>query len=346
LSRTLVIGAGGQIGSDLVPALAAQGHEVWMLDMLPYEATHARALLERALADDPGWRRRWIVGDVAAQPTMQLIEELAPDVIFHMAAILSAVGERDPSRCWDVNMNGLRGVLDVLARLAQDGQRRRIVWPSSIAAFGPLPGGDEPPRVPNEHPLLPTTMYGVTKVAGELLGAYYARTQGVDFRSLRFPGLLSATEPGGGSSDYANEMFFAAARGKRAVQVFVREDSRIPFMHMDDAVRALQLLSEADESALLRRTYNVSSFAPSAAEIAAAIEDLGHPLQVRYVPDPRQAIVDSWPDDMDDRAARADWGWAPRYDLAATTRRLIADIRQLDGAAPDAAPVERAADRG
>lgn len=341
MSRTLVIGAGGQIGSDLIPALAADGHEVWMLDLRPPEATQAGAVLERALAGDPTWRQRWITGDIAAPGTMQRIEELAPDVVFHMAAILSAVGERDPGRCWDVNMAGLRGVLDVLARLGKDGTRRRIVWPSSIAAFGPLPEGDEPEALPNEHPLLPTTMYGVTKVAGELLGAYYAAKQGVDFRSLRFPGLLSATEPGGGSSDYANEMYFAAARGESAVTVFVREDARIPFMHMDDAVRSLRLLADAPEEQLTRRTYNVTSFAPRASEIAASIRGLGHELAVSYVPDQRQAIVDSWPTDMDDRVARADWNWQPQLDLDATSRRLIADIRAADAGAE---PAEQSAE--
>ena len=328
MTRALVIGAGGQIGSDLVPALIAAGHEPWMFDLRePSSGTEAH--LDQALPTDPGWRERWIVGDAASHDLEQAIERLEPPLVFHLAAMLSATGEADPARCWHVNMDSLRIALDALA--AQDG-RPVIVWPSSIAAFGPLPasqgyGGHA--KVPNEFPMLPTTMYGVTKVAGELLGSWYAHNRAVDFRSLRFPGLLSAVEPGGGSSDYANLMYFAAARGRSTVSVFVNEQARIPFMHMADAVAALLSLAGADERRLTRRVYNVSAFAPRAAEIARSIQQAGIPLQVAYLPDHRQAYVDSWPDDVDDGPARCDWGFQPEFDLAGTTARLLEEIRAL-----------------
>lgn len=329
MTTTLVIGAGGQIGSDLVPALTERGHEVHMFDLRPVEQTASAEHLAEAMTEDPGWRERWITGDAAGPELAATLERLRPDLVVHLAAILSATGEKDPARCWSVNMGSLERALDVLADAPG---RPRLLWPSSIAAYGPLPGErlyDGHTTVPNEFPLHPTTMYGVTKVAGELLGSYAAERRGVDFRSLRFPGLLSATEPGGGSSDYANEMYFAAARGQASVEVFVEPSTTMPFLHMADAVSALIQLAEAPEADLTRRVYNVSGFAPTAEQFAASIVAAGCPLDVRYVPDNRQAIVDSWPDDMDDAPARADWGWSPAHDLDATTRRLLDEIRAL-----------------
>lgn len=329
MTTALVIGAGGQIGSDLVPALAQLGHEVHMFDLRAVEDTAAAENLSEQLSHIPDWRDRWTTGDAASDDLTRCVEAIKPDLVFHLAALLSATGEAKPGLCWDVNMGSLRRVIDSLSK--QSG-RPKLLWPSSIAAFGPLP--EEPAygahdAVPNEFPLLPTTMYGVTKVAGELYGAYAAQTMGVDFRSLRFPGLLSATEPGGGSSDYANEMYFAAARGQSSVEVFVREDTRIPFMHMTDAVAALLGLAAADEAMLTRRTYNVSAFAPTAGKIAQSIHDAGLTLDVTYEPDHRQAFVDSWPNDIDDSRARLDWGWTPSLDLARTTERLLSEIRAL-----------------
>ncbi|MFT7462118.1 MAG: threonine 3-dehydrogenase [Pseudohongiellaceae bacterium] len=329
MTTALVIGAGGQIGSDLVPALTRLGYEVHMFDLRPVDETAAAENMTEQLAHIDGWRERWTTGDAASDDISRCIETVKPDLVFHLAALLSATGEAKPGLCWDVNMGSLRRVVEGLSK--QSG-RPRLLWPSSIAAFGPLPegpsyGGHD--ALPNEFPLLPTTMYGVTKVAGELFGAYAAQTQGVDFRSVRFPGLLSATEPGGGSSDYANEMYFAAARGESSVEVFVRDDTRIPFMHMTDAVAALLGLAAADEGQLTRRTYNVSSFAPTAGQIAQSIHAAGLPLDVAYVPDHRQAFVDSWPSDIDDTCARKDWGWAPQLDLAGTTERLLSEIKAL-----------------
>ena len=329
MTTALVIGAGGQIGSDLIPALQQAGHETWMVDLRPPEQTAGGAQLAEAMAGHPGWRERWITADAASPELAAIIERVQPQLVFHLAALLSATGEQKPGLCWHVNMDSLRVALDTL-----DAQRGRpvLVWPSSIAAFGPMPDGPSfagRERVPNEFPLLPRTMYGVTKVAGELLGSWYAEQRQVDFRSLRFPGLLSATEPGGGSSDYANQMYFAAARDEPTVSVFVREDTRIPFMHMSDAVASLLALARADEQRLTRRVYNVSSFAPTASEISASIRRAGKHLAVAWLPDHRQAFVDSWPDDVDDGPARKDWSFAPALDLDGTTARLLSEIKAL-----------------
>jgi threonine 3-dehydrogenase len=329
VKTALVIGAGGQIGSDLAPTLARRGYEVHLFDLYPLAETAAAENLREQLADVPGWEQRWTTGDASGEAMTTCLQTVRPDVVFHLAALLSASGEAKPDLCWDVNMGSLRRVIQALA---SQPNRPRLIWPSSIAAFGPMPEGPAygaHTAVPNEFPLLPTTMYGVTKVAGELYGDYAARKLGVDFRSVRFPGLLSATEPGGGSSDYANKMFFAAARGQREVEVFVRENTRIPFMHMSDAVTALLQLVDANEDRLTRRTYNVSSIAPTAGQIAEAIRSAGIELDVVWKPDHRQAFVDSWPDDIDDSAASRDWGWKPQLDLKATTQRLLSEIRAL-----------------
>ena len=330
MTTALVIGAGGQIGSDLVPALIAAGHETYMLDLRPPEETAAHDRLCASLADDPDWKSRWITADGSSPELADTIARLKPDRVYHLAALLSATGEANPDLCWKVNLESLRIALDALH--ASPTKRPVIVWPSSIAAFGPLPDGrayDGHERVPDDFPLHPTTMYGVTKVAGELLGAWYAAQRDVDFRSVRFPGLLSGTPPGGGSSDYANEMYFAAARSEDHVEVFVEPGTRMPFMHMDDAVSALMELADADEARLTRRTYNLSAFAPTAEQFAAAIVAANGALDVTWAPDHRNAFVASWPDDVDASLAARDWGFKPQLDLAATTERLLADIRQL-----------------
>jgi threonine 3-dehydrogenase len=172
-------------------------------------------------------------------------------------------------------------------------------------------------------------MYGVTKVAGELMGAYYAAKRGVDFRSVRFPGLLSPTPPGGGSSDYANEMYFAAAQGKNCDHVFVAPETTLPFMYMPDAIRALLELSTADESKLTRRTYNIAAVSPTAKEIADSIRKSVPSFREAYKPDHRKAFVDSWPDRLDDSVARKDWGWKHAFDLDAMTTELLTSISAL-----------------
>ena len=336
MARSVVVGAGGQIGSDLVPALHRRGDEVRMVDLRPAQDCTAFAALDAHFraAKAPDWSRWWTTADASrGDGVPALLREFRPDQVYLLTALLSATGEKEPGRCLDVNMGSLRVALESVAALPEP--RPRIVWPSSIAVFGPIPGhpGGLPDPVTDDTPLFPTTIYGVTKVAGELLGAWYAHTGRADFRSLRFPGLLNATPPGGGTTDFANEMYFAAVE-RRESRDFLREDTRLPFMHMSDAVRAMLELAAADPARLTRRAYNVAGISPSAAEIAASIDrDIGRIRRgARFcaaflAKDPRQAIADSWPNSLDDACARRDWGWRPRFhSLDLLTPALLDEI--------------------
>lgn len=339
--QVLIIGAGGQIGSEMIAAVQARGWTAWMVDYWPLARVAGREAIEASFQRWPGLSERWLhpeAGRDATDPAQMnpVFERVRPDVVFHLAALLSATGEQKPDQCWKVNVDGLRVTLDALTRYRRaDGSAPICICPSSIAAFGPIPGTDVLECPGDDAPLRPTTMYGVTKVAGERLGAWYAtqlpesEERGrVDFRGLRLPGLLSAVEPGGGSSDYANMLYFAAAEGRDAVQIFVSPKTRIPFMYMPDALRAFVELAAAPADVLTRRTYNIHAMSPTAAEIAAELNrQTGRAMQVAYVPDRRQAYVDGWPRQLDDRKARADWGWAPKYDLKAMTHALLAELK-------------------
>lgn len=337
MARSVVVGAGGQIASDLIPALHRRGDEVRMVDLLPAEKSTAFPALDAHFRGNgaPAWVKWWVRADASkGREVPDLLRSFLPDEVYLLTAVLSATGERDPARCWAVNMGSLQVALEALAAIPEP--RARLVWPSSIAVFGPIPGqpdGRLPDPVTDDTPLFPRTMYGVTKVAGEHLGSWYARTGRCDFRSLRFPGLLNATPPGGGTTDFANEMYFAAVE-RRGSRDFLSADTRLPFMYMPDAVRAMLELAAADPARLTRRSYNVSGLSPSAAEIAASIgAEIGrvHPggsFRAAFLPDdPRQAIADSWPRTLDDRCARRDWGWKPAYDtLAKMTPPLLDEI--------------------
>jgi threonine 3-dehydrogenase len=253
------------------------------------------------------------------------------DIVFHLAALLSARGEADPDLAHQINVEGTRNVL----RVAQDQSRRtdravRFLFPSSIAVYGlPSPGDKRAAgRVREEQWNLPITMYGCNKLYGEHLGRYftfYARPPGagaegvrLDFRALRFPGLMSAeTEPAGGTSDFGPEMIHAAARGTPYV-CFVEPETRLPFMAMPDAVRGLMDLGRAERSSLSSCVYNVGAFSLSAAQIAERVRTAFPDARIEYRPDPmRASIAASWPEDVDDSRARAEWGWRPEYDWGA-----------------------------
>ena len=239
-----------------------------------------------------------------------------------MAAILSAVGEKNPQLCWDVNINGTITVLEC----ARDHEMARVIVPSSIAAFGP-----ETPRdhTPNDTILKPRTMYGVTKVAGELLGDYYFRRFGVDVRGLRYPGIISyETLPGGGTTDFAVAIYFEAVLYKK-YQCFVREDTRLPMMYMPDCIKATMDLAEADITRLKHHCdFNVGAMSFSAGELAANIRKHIPEFTCTYVPDFRQQIADSWPMSLDDTYARDEWGWKPSFDLDAMTGDMLAALQQ------------------
>lgn len=332
MAKAIVFGAGGQVAADLIPMLFERGDELTLVDVRPADQTAAGKACQRYFAarDRPDWQSWWRVFDATdASLTRRLIRDTRPDAVYHLAAVLSAICEQDAGRCWRINMSLFSHVIEELCSLTTSEYRPQLLWPSSIAAFGPLPGSTDGYQPGNEYPMMPTTMYGVAKVACEALGTYYYRKQGVDFRSVRFPGLISDAEPGGGSSDYANQMYFDAVNGSEPEACFVSAESRIPFMYMKDAVRALIELGRADDSRLTRRVYNIKAFkAPSACEIEASIARQVPGFRVRYRPDERKQYVESWPDDVDDRPAVDDWGWQPEVDsIDVMTRRLLEDIR-------------------
>ena len=264
----------------------------------------------------------WHDLDVTDEASVEeLFAEVRPHRVFHLAAILSARGEEIPQRTYAVNQTGTVNVLEACRKLEVE----RVVFTSTIAVFGP----GLPDVVGDDVPLQPTTMYGVTKVAGELLGDYYWRRFGLDFRAVRFPGLISASLPGGGTSDYALFMYTDGVRVGR-YEAFCRADTRIPLMYMPDGIRALVELSEAPRGALRRCTYNIAAFSPTAQEIAESVASAIPDVRITFASDPRrQAILDSWPRILDDGNARADWGWSPEFSLDAMTADLVPKIRTL-----------------
>ena len=313
--RILITGAGGQIGGDLIHAFQRRGHDVIATDV--------------AVRPDrvpPSAKVAWHHLDVTdASAVLALMRQVVPDRVFHLAAVLSARGEEIPQTTYRVNELGTYNVLEA-CRESGVGQ---LVFTSSIAVFGPdthteTPTADEAPR----HP---TTMYGVNKASGELLGSYYHRRYGFDFRAVRFPGLISASLPGGGTSDYALFMYVDAVR-IGAYEAFCRPDTVIPLMYMPDALRALVELSDADTARLSRRVYNIAAFSPRADEIAASVSRRVPRAKITFRPDARrQAILDSWPRVLDDSNARRDWGWVPEFDLEQMSDDLVPRIREMLG---------------
>ncbi|MBM3310178.1 MAG: NAD-dependent epimerase/dehydratase family protein, partial [Candidatus Aminicenantes bacterium] len=246
-----------------------------------------------------------------------LIRRYGIDTVYHLAAILSATGEKDPLRAWNININGTVNILEA----ARKAGGVRVFIPSSIAAFGP-----ETPRLktPQETVLRPKTIYGVTKVAGELLAEYYVRRFGLDVRGGRFPGIISyETPPGGGTTDYAVAIFYEAVKAGRYT-CFLREDSRLPMMYMPDCLKSIVDLMAADFGHLRHHAdFNLAAMSFTPGELAAEIQKHIPGFVVEYKPDFRQAIADSWPESIDDSAAREEWGWRPDYDLAAMTQDMI-----------------------
>lgn len=319
MRRILVTGALGQIGTELVPALRARhgADRVVASDirMPPVDALGADGPFE--LLD---CTRQQQIGDVLRRHDI--------GTIYHLAALLSAVAEERPQMAWDVNMGSLFRILEAARQ-----QRCAVFFPSSIGAFGPSTPRDATPQDTIQRP---TTMYGVTKVTGELLCDYYARRFAVDARGLRLPGLIShAAPPGGGTTDYAVHIFHQAVR-YRHYTCFLRADTRLDMMYMPDAIRAIMELMDADPARLVHRNaFNVTAMNFTPDELAGAIRATIPDFAIDYAVDPlRQGIADSWPRALDDGAARAEWGWRPRYDLAATARDMIAQLRARLAAAP------------
>jgi len=306
--RTLVTGALGQIGSELVQALQARhGTDAVVASDIRMPAADRRANLEGHFE---------YVDSTNARQLQEVVRRFNVGTIYHLAALLSAVAEEKPHVAWDVNMGGLYRVLEVARE-----QRCSVFFPSSIGAFGPT----TPKRsTPQDTIQRPTTMYGVTKVAGEILCDYYHLRFGVDTRGVRFPGLISyGAPPGGGTTDYAVEIFYEAIR-HGTYTCFLAPETRLDMMYMPDAIKAILDLMEADPARLTHRNaFNVTAMNFTPEELAGEIRKHLPGFSIDYRVDPmRQAIADSWPDSLDDSAARAEWGWSPDYDLPS----LVADM--------------------
>ena len=306
--KILIVGANGQIGTELALALT-QKHgfdKVITSDVAPSGRV-------------PGLQHEMLdVTDAAALATVAERHDIKQ--IYHLAAALSASGEQHPQWAWNLNMVGLLNVLE-LARVMH---MERIFWPSSIAAFGPsTPKQDTPQSCVMD----PTTVYGISKLAGERWCAWYHANHGVDVRSLRYPGLISyKTPPGGGTTDYAVDIFHQALKSGR-YSCFLQHDQGLPMMYMSDALRATIELMDAPAEAIKQRgSYNLAGVSFTPAQIAAAIQSELPGFEMSYAPDFRQAIAASWPQSIDDSAARDDWGWRAKYGLRDIVRDMLKNL--------------------
>jgi len=308
MKRMLVTGAFGQIGSELTVELRRRYGKDNVV-----AAGHKTKPSPEVLNAGPFA----FINTAKKESIEELVKKHDIDTIYHLAAILSVTGEKNPQLTWNVNVNGLYNVLEV----AREHRLVRVFWPSSIAAFGP-----ETPRenTPQETVLRPITMYGVTKVAGELMCNYYFRKFGVDVRGVRYPGIISSeTPPGGGTTDYAVAIFYEAVKQKRYT-CFVREDTILPMMYMPDCIKATLDLMNADLLRLKHHAdYNLAGMSFSAGELGAEIRKHIPDFVCEYKPDFRQEIADSWPKSIDDSAARREWGWKQSYNLAAMTKDML-----------------------
>lgn len=326
----LITGAAGEIGAALIDELAGHdGTQVITLDVRPLDESAPKSVIH-------------VQGDILDHTLLsRLVSEYEISTIYHLAALLSTRAEFTPEAAHKVNVEGTLGLLKLASEQSQwRGEPVLFIFPSSIAAYG-MPDMETKSRYPRVREWewnYPRTMYGCNKLYCEMLGTYYNQYYRqlaadkpvmLDFRSVRFPGLISAyTVPSGGTSDYGPEMLHAAAKGE-PYACFVREDACIPFMAMPDAVRALLGLAKAPQEALTRRVYNVTSFSLTAGEFREQVLKYFPGAQINYVPDvKRQGIVDSWPANLNDNDARRDWGWQPEYDLQRSfSEYLVPNIR-------------------
>lgn len=309
--KILVIGASGQIGVELTLALRKiYGNS----NVIASDLREQNPLLE---GTGP-----YVSMDVMNKEMLhvQVIRQNITQ-IYLLAAILSATGEKNPNLAWHLNMQGLLNVLDI----AREEKLHKVYWPSSIAVFGPT---SPKQNCPQQTIIEPTTVYGISKYAGEFWCNYFFNRYGVDVRSLRYPGLISyKSAPGGGTTDYAVEIFHDALESKK-YECFLREDTYLPMMYMPDAIRATIELMEAPADKIgVRTSYNVSSMSFSPKEIAAELKKHIPEFAISYKPDYRQAIADSWPQSIDDSVARKDWGWKEEFNLAAMTSDMLANLK-------------------
>lgn len=308
-NNILVTGGFGLVGSELVPALQKK-----------YGQDQVVALARETIDDNfVGHVEKGDVTDLARLE--ELIKQYQIRTIYHLAGVLSVGGEKNPQLAWEINMGGLKNVLDLANKY-----QLKVFWPSSIAAFGP---STPTQNTPQHTTLEPTTMYGVNKVAGELLGQYYHLKYGVDFRSLRYPGLNGyKAEPGDGTTEYAIHIFYAAIKEGHFICP-LKPDTRLPMMYMDDAINGtIQLMEAPADKLTVRTSYNFAAISFTPAELVAAIQKIQPDFTVDYQPNHTQAIADSWPKTIDDSVARKDWAWHKQFDLDKMTQALYEGIKQ------------------
>jgi nucleoside-diphosphate-sugar epimerase len=320
MERILIIGANGQIGSELVTALADK-HGV-----------------DNVIASDIGTdnrfgAKRYAQVDVLDKARVaQLVQDEGITQVYQLAALLSATGEQAPLKAWTLNMDGLLNILEIARERGEAGKPLKIFWPSSIAAFGPnTPSQDTPQYTVMD----PTTIYGISKLAGERLCEYYHAKYGVDVRSIRYPGIISyKSPPGGGTTDYAIAIFHSALRGE-TYECFLGPETTLPMIYMPDAIRAtIELMEAPADKVKIRSSYNVAGVSFNPRELAAAITRARPEFKIAYKPDSRQAIADSWPKSLDDGRATADWGWKATIGVD----EMVADmLRNIDVGMSEAA---------
>jgi len=308
--KILVIGACGQIGVELTLALRQKfGNENVIASDVSEES--------KIISGTGPFLKLDVMDKVAIE---SLVKKENVKTIYLLAALLSATGEKNPKLAWELNMEGLRNILGLALE-----EKIKIFWPSSIAVFGPTTPRENTPQ----HTVIePTTMYGVTKYAGELLCQYYNKKLGLDVRSVRYPGLISwKGEPGGGTTDYAVDIFYSALKeGKYSC--FLSEGTYLPMMYMDDAIKAtIELMEAPREKVKSSMAYNLSAISFSPKEISEEIKKHIPNFEISYAPDHRQAIADSWPKSIDDSVARTDWGWKHEYDLSKMVEVMLTNLK-------------------
>lgn len=309
-TKILLIGAGGQLGSELTQGLWS----IYGMDnVISSDIKEPHGLLKEG---------RFAKLDVMQRDKLfELIKVNEITQVYHLAALLSATGEQDPRWAWKLNMESLLFVLEAACEL----KLHKVYWPSSIAVFGPTTPKE---NTPQNTIMDPTTVYGITKLAGERWCEYYFRRYGVDVRSLRYPGLIGyKTQPGGGTTDYAVDIYFKALQNKK-YECFLSPDTYLPMMYMDDAVKAtIDLMEAPAEKVKVRSSYNISAMSFCPAQIAATIKKTIPEFEITYKPDSRQAIADSWPKSIDDSTARTDWGWRHAFDLEEMTGEILSNLK-------------------
>ncbi len=309
--KILVIGASGQIGVELTLALRNIYGNANVI------ASDLREENELLKGSGP-----YVSMDVMNKEMLHLqVTRQNITQIYLLAAILSATGEKNPNLAWNLNMQGLLNILDI----AREEKLEKVYWPSSIAVFGPT---SPKQNCPQQTIIEPTTVYGISKYAGEFWCNYYFQKFGVDVRSIRYPGLISyKSAPGGGTTDYAVEIFYEALEHQKYT-CFLQEDTYLPMMYMPDAIRAtIELMEAPAEKINVRTSYNLSSMSFSPKEISAEIKKHIPSFEINYQPDYRQAIADSWPQSIDDSVARSDWGWKHEYDLPKMTEDMLKNLK-------------------